>query len=151
MTLTQGLLDRITRLLNRDATNYTVFLRLYQFSMADGGNDVRAYVREAVNAEAEIGGAEKIEVADLLAEMDGLLRFTGDSGAGPHASVLKSEELSDLLAELRESTSEVAGQAKRVERFWLKTGHPAYPVFWDFAYFILKGEAATILIGSSSD
>lgn len=151
MTLTQELLDSITKLLNRNAINYTVFLRLYQLSMAAGNDSMRACIRNAVGPDAEIGGVEEIGVTDLLTEMDGLIRFAGDSGAGPDASVLKSDEFSDLLAKLNESTSELAGQAKRIERFWLKTGHPAYPVFWDFAYFILKDEAATILIGSSSD
>ena len=151
MTLAQELLDRIAGLLNRDATNYTVFLRLYQMSIAGGGDDPRAYIHKALGADIEIGDVEKIEEADLLAELDELIRFAGDPGAGPNDSVLKSEELSDALIELNRSVSELANQAKRIDRFWLKAGHPAYPVFWDFAYIFLKGEAATILIGSSSD
>lgn len=154
MTLRQGLLDQITRLLSQDATNYKVFFHLYQVSLADadGGNDLSACVRKALYAEAEIGGSEEITGADLLAEMEGLLRFSGDPGAGPDASVLQSTELSSLLTELRQSTSKLTDLAKKIERFWLKKGHPAYPVFWDFAYFIVvEGETATILIGSSSD
>jgi hypothetical protein len=154
MTLSQELLDRITRLLNQDATNYTVFFHLYQVPLADsdGSNDLSACVRKALNAEAEIGGSEEIAGADLLAEMEALLRFSGDPGAGPDASVLQSNELSSLLTELRESTSKLTHLAKKIERFWFKTGHPAYPVFWDFAYsIVVEGQAATILIGSSSD
>ena len=151
MTLTQDLFDRITRALNQGATNYTVFLRQYQLSMDGAGNDLTACVRKAVDSDAEVGGAEQIEVAVLLSEMNDLLSFAGDPGAGPDASVLESKEFLNMLVELRECTSELAGQANRVERFWLKKGHPSYPVFWDFAYFLSNAEIATILIGSSSD
>jgi hypothetical protein len=151
MTLTQELLDRIAGILNRDATNYTVFLRLYKLSIANGSGDLGAYIRKAVGTDAEIGGTEEIGVAELLAEMGSLLMYAGDPGAGPNDLVLKSTEFSRLLSELNECTSELANQAERIERFWLKAGHPAYPVFWDFAYILLKRETATILIGSSSD
>jgi len=146
MTLTQKLLDRITGLLNRDAINYTVFLRLYQPSIADC-DDPKAFIREALGVSAEIGGAEEIGVVDLLAELDGLLRFAGDAGAGPSDLVLKSKELSDLLNKLNEGILGLTSEVNEIKRFWLKTGHPAYPVFWDFAYIFMKGKTATILIG----
>jgi len=151
MTLTQGLLDRIAGLLNRDATNYTVFLRLYQLSTASGADDLEACIREAMRADAEIGGAEEITAANLIAEMDGLLRYAGDPGAGPAEPVLGSKELSELLTELGGDISQLTSQAKTIKRFWFAAGHPAYPVFWDFAYAFFGNEMATVLVGSSSD
>ena len=38
-----------------------------------------------------------------------------------------------------------------IERFWLKEGHPAYPVFWDFAFVIAGPHETKVFIGSSSD
>jgi hypothetical protein len=38
-----------------------------------------------------------------------------------------------------------------VQSFWLKKGHPDYPVFWDFAFVIAGSSAAEVFIGSSSD
>jgi hypothetical protein len=38
-----------------------------------------------------------------------------------------------------------------IERFWRKEGHPAYPVFWDFAFVIAGPTEAEVFIGSSSD
>lgn len=151
MTLTQGSLDRIAGLLNRDATNYTVFLRLYQLPTASGANDLEARIRQAVRADAKIGGAEEISAANLIAEMDGLLRYAGDPGAGPIESALGSIELSELLTELKRDVSELAGQATTIKRFWFAAGHPAYPVFWDFASAFFGNGSTTILIGSSSD
>lgn len=151
MTLNQGLLDRIAGLLNRDATNYTVFLRLYQLSAAGGANSLEDCIRKVVRADAEIGRAEEISTADLIAEVDGLLRYAGDPGAGPSEPVLGSEDFSELLTELKRDISELANQAKTVKRFWFAAGHPAYPVFWDFAYAFLESERATVLVGASSD
>lgn len=151
MILTQGLLDRIAGLLNRDATNYTVFLRLYQLSSASGADDLEVCIRKAVRADAEIDGVEEISAANLIVEMDGFLRYAGDHGAGPDEPVLSSREFSDLLTELEHDISELASQAKTIKRFWFTAGHPAYPVFWDFAYVFFWGELATVLVGSSSD
>lgn len=153
MTPTQGLLDQIARLLNRDATNYTVFLRLYQVPKAgdDDSDLLGACVRTAVNAGAEIDGVEAISATDLLIEMEGMLRYAGDPGAGPSDSVLKSTELSGLLTELKNGISALAAQANVIKHFGFKAGHPAYPVFWDFAYAFLTDEVTAILVGSSSD
>ena len=41
--------------------------------------------------------------------------------------------------------------AERVALFWLKNGHPAYPVFWDFAFAAYTDEGVHVLMGSSSD
>lgn len=151
MTLTQGLLDQIAGLLNRDATNYTVFLRIYQLPARSGDNDLGVCIRQAVSAGAEIDGVEEISAASLIVEMEGMLRYAGDPGAGPSDSVLRSQDLSSLLMELKSGASELAAQAKAIKRFWFKADHPAYPVFWDFAYAFSTDELATILIGSSSD
>lgn len=151
MTLTQSLLDRLVGLLNRDSTNYTVFLRLYQLSTAAGADDLDVCIRTAVGADAKIGGAEAISAENVIAEIDGLLRYAGDPGAGPTNTVLESSELSDLLTELERSILELASQAKTIKRFWFAVGHPAYPVFWDFAYAFFGNEKAAILVGSSSD
>lgn len=151
MTLTQGLLDHVAGLLNRDATNYTVFLRLYQLPMASFEKDLEACVRWVVGAGAEIDGVEEINPTSLVVEIEALLRYAGDPGAGPSDSVLRSKELSDLLIELKNGVLVLASQAKAIKRFGFKAGHPAYPVFWDFAYAFFTDDTLAILIGSSSD
>ena len=39
----------------------------------------------------------------------------------------------------------------KVVSFLLDSGHPFYPVFWDFAFLIRKSESSYVFIGSSSD
>jgi hypothetical protein len=45
----------------------------------------------------------------------------------------------------------VGSQATLVVNFWLKAGHPAYPVFWGFAFVIAGPRGAEVFVGSSSD
>lgn len=151
MTLSQSLLDQLVALLNRDATNYAVFLRLYQLSTASGADDLEGCIRTAVSADAKIDGVEAISAENLISEMDGLLRYAGDPGAGPGEAVLGSSEFSEVLTELKHDISELASRAKAIKRFWFVEGHPAYPVFWDFAYAFFENEKMTIFVGSSSD
>lgn len=98
-----------------------------------------------------IGDVEQVGATDLVVEMEGLLRYAGDSGAGPSDAVVRSRALSDVLSELKDGISEWAAQAKTIHRFEFEVGHPAYPVFWDFAYAFCTGGVTTILVGSSSD
>jgi hypothetical protein len=42
-------------------------------------------------------------------------------------------------------------QSATIVSFWLKDGHPFYPVFWDFACVKIAPGTAEVFIGSSSD
>ena len=44
-----------------------------------------------------------------------------------------------------------AAGAALLAQFWLRDGHPAYPVFWDFAFVIAGSAGGQVFIGSSSD
>jgi hypothetical protein len=44
-----------------------------------------------------------------------------------------------------------AAPSTAIWSFWLKDGHPHYPVQWDFAYVLAGPGGAEVFIGSSSD
>ncbi len=146
----QELLDEIVNLLNSDGTNYSIFLRFYEVpSTADG--DARSYICEALGSGASVGGIDEIEVAEVKVEIENLILYAGDNGAGPDASILNSSKLAEMIASLKVELSQLASEAQKIERFWLNDGHPAYPVFWDFAFLFTGVDKATMFIGSSSD
>jgi hypothetical protein len=151
MTLDQGSLDDIAVRLNRGGANYSVFLRLYRCSDERGPIDLDRALRLSMGNGVQVGGVEDLDVAAVAAEVDGMLRYGGDVNAGPDPQVLVSEEFRTLLAGLADEVSALGKRALAIKRFWLSSGHPAYPVFWDFAYAFLEERSATILIGSSSD
>jgi cob(I)alamin adenosyltransferase len=88
---------------------------------------------------------------EIVAEIQDSLMFPGDTGAGPDAEMIASVEFANCLDELLAELRKYAKAANKIERFWLKTGHPAYPVFWDFALLFSSADASLVIIGSASD
>src|SRR5262249_30189375 len=105
----------------------------------------------ALGAAAVVGGSSPATGKDVLTEVEEVLRHEGDEGYGPRPQALQSQKFEDLLSLVLSHLEQALGEASLVERFWLKEGHPDYPVFWDFAYVIAGPTAAEVFIGSSSD
>lgn len=146
----QGLLEEIADLLQENATNYSVFLQAYEVPFV-GGETASAIIHNGLGVEAVLGGIDDVDVDTVWAEVADALLFPGDDGAGPDGAKLMSESFIALIDELREALLQLAAASKKIQRFWLQDGHPAYPVFWDFAFLFWEAGKATIVIGSSSD
>lgn len=140
----------LVELLNRNGTNYTVFLKCYSVPVQFGALSEQL-IRAALGVRAVVGGVQTVTPSELSMDVQSSLSFAGDSGAGPDPGAIHSEDFDTLVATLLADIDAVARVALRVEQFWLKEGHPAYPVFWDFAYLFTTASEAVCLIGSSSD
>ncbi len=146
----QRTLTEIADILNADSWNYTVFLQWYEVPLTRS-KEASNIVKMALKTEATLGGIEEIQSASVWPEVKSALLYTGDKGAGPSEASVKSEKLGASIEALQIQVRELAGAATKCESFWLETGHPAYPVFWDFAFLFRTNASASILIGSSSD
>ena len=146
----QDLLEKITARLHENATNYSVFLQAYEVPDVQP-MDSEAIIRAALGAEAALGGIDEVDAGIVCAEVQDALFYTGDEGAGPGDSLLQSETFVELIDELKGELLRLASASHKIQRFWLQDGHPAYPVFWDFAFLFWEEDKATIFIGSSSD
>jgi hypothetical protein len=143
-------MSAIGDLLNLGSTNYTVFLRSSDVALP-GDRPSADLVRVALGTGATIGGAGNVTCEELVKEVRASLSYPGDSGAGPAPAVVDSARFKELLAILTTELLAVCDEASGIEQFWLKAGHPAYPVFWDFAFLVRKKAVSHVLIGSSSD
>lgn len=143
-------MSAIEDLLNLGGTNYTVFLRASDVALP-GDRPPAELVRAALGTGAIIGGAGSVTCDELVREVRVCLGYLGDSGAGPAPSVVESSRFKELLVILTTELVAVCDGASGIEQFWLKAGHPAYPVFWDFAFLVRKKSVSHVLIGSSSD
>lgn len=130
--------------------NYQVFLRAYRVPFAP--SELSAwYVAQALGPSAVVIGSVPVTGPEILSEVEQSLRYTGEEGSGPKPAVLRSQRFNELvLAVLSELEVAAAGASLRAQ-FWLGEGHPAYPVFWDFAYVIAGPADGLVFIGSSSD
>ena len=130
--------------------NYQVFLRVYRALFAPD-ESAAWYVAQALGPSAVITGSVPVAGAVIAAEVEQSLRYAGDEGSGPKPSALRSRRFNELVpAVLSELERAIAG-ATLLVAFGLREGHPAYPVFWDFAFVIAGPAGGLVFIGSSSD
>jgi hypothetical protein len=146
----QNLLDDLMDILNEDATNYTVFLQSYDVH-APATRPSEDLIKEALGPNIALGEIKEIDRSSVWPVVEEALTYIGDSGAGPSAAAIASDGFRTALGTLRNQIDLLVKGATHIEEFWLKHGHPAYPVFWDFAFILRTKDGATVLLGSSSD
>jgi hypothetical protein len=136
--------------LDAGSTNYVVFLKSYEVPPRPTDSAV-ALIEKALGTAVTLGGIEEVQSESVWPEVENALLYAGDHGAGPSDAAIKSEKLAALIVALKDQINELVKTATKIESFWLQDGHPAYPVFCDFA-FLFRGDASvTIFMGSSSD
>jgi hypothetical protein len=130
--------------------NYTVFL-IHYFSPGQQA-DLLAHLSAVLpTRDIEIGSSSEVTVDEAITEISEAMTHRGDSSYGPIPEKIDSERYRNLVARLLEDCRVLFDAGDRIEVFWLKNGHPAYPVFWDFAFAVHTGDGLHIIMGSSSD
>jgi hypothetical protein len=130
--------------------NYCVFLRAYRIPFAPEAI-AEWYIGQALGSAAVIGGIAPVTGPEIIAEVGQSLRYAGDAGCGPKAGSLRSRRFKALVPAVLAELENTIAKATLLARFWLRDGHPAYPVFWDFAFVIAGPADGMVFIGSSSD
>ncbi|NVN23590.1 hypothetical protein HW511_04240 [Asaia siamensis] len=147
--MNQQILNDLVDRLEEDAFNYSVFLKYYDVSLpASVGRDI--IIKAALGSSAKLGGIQKAEKASVWPTLKSNLMYW-DKYGGPAAASIQSDRFLALLENLENEVRHLVEAADTIEAFWLETGHPAYPVFRDFAYLFQSDASAGILVGSSSD
>jgi hypothetical protein len=130
--------------------NYTVFL--FHYFSPEPQVGLQAHLAAVLpTTDVEIGKSSEILPAEALAEITEALEHRGDAAYGPIPEKVDSDRYRDLVAKALRETQELFSSADRLEVFWLKSGHPAYPVFWDFAFAAFTVDGVHVIMGSSSD
>ena len=130
--------------------NYVVSFDLHRVPAIPGGTPEQ-YVTAALGPKVVVGGTAEVPAADMLAEVERCIRWAGDRGSHPDEAAIHSPRLDELMACVRAHLERVAASSTAIWSFWLKDGHPHYPVQWDFAYVLAGPSGAEVFIGSSSD
>lgn len=148
--MNQNALSALAEFLNAAGWNYSVFLRCYGAPFGASVSS-EAVIHSALGTTAVVGGCREVTPAEALAEIRESLTYAGDSGAGPAPQAMQSERFAELLDRVLAEVGAAAARSIRIEQFWLREGHPAYPVFWDFAFLLREKNEAVVIAGSSSD
>ncbi|HAF43987.1 MAG TPA: hypothetical protein DCK83_03350 [Gallionellaceae bacterium] len=143
-------LDSISHRLYVGSLNYSPsFLVVNLKGMA--GHSLQKLIDLAIGRAVVIGGTQSASETDLLVSVKDALYFQGDDGSHPDRGYLASVEFQRNAELVMFEMDKLVDGADTIMSFWLKEGHPFYPVFWDFAFLIEKNNDAIVFIGSSSD
>ena len=130
--------------------NYCVFLRVYRTQFVSDAN-AEWYISQALGRDTIVGGTVPVSGPEILAEVEQGLRYAGDAGSGPKPSALQTRRFGVLVPAILAELQQAIAGATLLTQFWLRDGHPAYPVFWDFAFVIAGQQGGLVFIGSCSD
>jgi hypothetical protein len=148
--INQALLTEMADLLDSDGINYSVFLRAYSGPTENSG-DISSIVNGLIGHEVVLNGFRDVNVTEVVETLRQCLGYAGDPGSGPGASCLGSAEFARLLGSILKEVVQLSQTAYEIKSFELAHGHPAYPVFWNFAYLFPTADQHVLLVGSSSD
>ena len=146
----QSTLAALADFLNASGWNYSVFLQMYETSISPD-TDAEGLIARALGNEVKIDNLKNVSTAEVLTEIDDSLTYSGTDGAGPESEALRTPTFAELLKEVLSESADLARSASQIEQCTIEEGHPAYPVFWDFAFLFRLPKKALLLVGSSSD
>jgi hypothetical protein len=145
------LLQEICDNLNSNSLNYCLNIRFFD-APEMAGVQVEEIIKRALNStNVEVGNTLSQTIDETIKQLTSVIDYTGSMGTHPNLSYINSQEFVDLKEKILDAIRDLLTESDQVIGFWLKEGHPFYPVFWDFACLIEKDSNAYVLIGSSSD
>lgn len=145
-----SLLSALCAKLGEESLNYCPNIRLYSCPRV-AGRSIADTVQTALGTAVVVGGTSPADLDALLPSLNEALGYAGDENSHPNLAFLASDEFRAEKAEVLRFFEALARDADLLTSFWLKEGHPFYPMFWAFAFVIEKGADSHVLIGSSSD
>lgn len=135
--------------LEHDSCNYTVSAKLY-LSVGPPSREPHEVVTDVFGPYAKVDQREASFDAVVASLREGF-QFRGDFGAHPSLSFLESSRATAMLRLVEASLEQLLVPYERISSVEFVSGHPFYPVFWEYAYVIQRTNEAYILVASSSD
>ena len=132
--------------------NYQVFLRHY-FDPDSNLNTPFVDTLRAVleKKEVEVGGSAAESLSEVIAEVKRCLTYKGDDTCGPISERISSGKFVEALDMILKHIEKLCASCSNIAGIYIKEGHPAYPVYWNFAWLLQSESGCHVLIGSSSD
>lgn len=144
------LLELCTKLGGAESLNYSCSSRVYSGDWSEN-IELNLLLKNIMSSELSITNLRESSLPTMVEVIRESFSYSGDSGSHPNtayfASAQFSKELEEILADLE---SQFIG-CSNVYSFYISSGHPFYPVFWEFAFLVKLNQKAYLVIGSSSD
>lgn len=137
--------QRIEKLLY--GMNYEVWFNLYGHGDCD--LSLEEALQKMISSDWKISGVVASTPKEARNEIMDMFLYEGDTGSGPIKLESKKAEIRSLMESVLKTIN--FDSSDMITEFSFYEGHPAYPVFLDFAYDIHSQDKRWILVGSSSD
>lgn len=137
-------------LLHGEGKNYSVFIRTYRTDFVPGVT-IQEIMQRMLGDKAIIEDIRDVNFSEVERELRAGFSYSGNDDAGPAVTTLESAQFRVLLEEICEEAKLESHRSTGLKTFRFKDGHPAYPVFWDFAFLFIGDSKCELLVGSSSD
>ena len=145
------LLSQICTELNKNSWNYSVSTDIFS-AAGMAGESIEKIVSEALRKAIILGKTHSISHNLILDEIASSLEYNeAGTATHPNREFIESNEFLSLKQEILDRLQVLLSSSEQPIQFWLKKGHPFYPVFWDYAFVIENKADAYVLIGSASD
>ena len=115
--------------------NYVVNFVHYRLPVSSDENPEQ-YITAALGTKAVVGGIAEITVAEMLTEVNQCLQWPGTTSSCPDETTISLPRLLELVEYVLNRLERRSAKPTLIWSFWLKDGHPFYPVQWVFAYVL---------------
>lgn len=150
--INQQLKNICRKLSSGDVCNFQADIKIFQTDKLPGFEEVEIIKNILGGDYVDVGEVERTDLFEALKIVKECLEFTGDEGAHPNKKYVFSDEFKLETNQVLEKINLLFPEDDtEIFSFWLKHGHPFYPVFWDYAFLLRKSENDFVFIGSSSD
>jgi len=136
--------------LNSKSLNYVASVEIYA-APGYSGKSIEEIAKFVFGSTAKVGGSCQASAKEISDDLISGLSYGGDGGAYASREYVGTDEHLRDLENVKSKLKPLLAKCNLYINFWLKEGHPFYPVFWDFAFILEDGSDAYIAIGSSSD
>lgn len=145
-----GKLRGLSKMLCRGSLNYAASFGIWEVNDL-AGESFETIIRGALGNCAVLGGFFEVSPNKAVQSIRNGFLYRGDDGAYPGKNALNSIKFATKVTEVMFEIDTWVTGASQIIGFWLKEGHPFYPVFWEYAYIIESESNCHVFVGSSSD
>ena len=109
-------------------------------------------LKNEYNEEIKISEVTSSNVSSVLEEFENCLNYEGEEHcAYPNKEYFNTKEFKEDIEIVKNELKILFQNTDEVLKFWFDTGHPFYPVFWDFSFLLKEKGTSYLIVGSSSD
>jgi hypothetical protein len=122
--------DEISKALFRGSLNYYASFRMWECD-DHAGLSAEEIIKAALGSKATLGSTYLISAEDAMMEIRDSFAYIGDDSSYPGKKSMNSDSFKNKVEEIVNTLLERFRSADQIIGFWLKDGHPFYPVYWD--------------------